>query len=107
MMKQSARVFRALADPTRRQILQELGDGELCAGDIVARFSISAPAVSRHLSILKAAELIDERRDGARIYYRVMAERLAHCLSSFLGSVCPTQVGIRRQVAKRAKGKRT
>ncbi len=106
-MKQSARVFRALADPTRRQILQELGDDELCAGDIVSRFSISAPAVSRHLSILKSAELIDERREGTRIYYRVMAERLAHCLSAFLGSVCPTQVGIRRKAARRTKGRRT
>ena len=48
-------VFRALADPTRRQILQDLRGGELSAGDIASRFPIKGPSVSRHLSILKGA----------------------------------------------------
>ena len=54
-VKDTARIFRALADPTRRQILQELKDGELAAGAITDRFDISGPAISRHLAILKAA----------------------------------------------------
>ena len=50
-----ASVFRALADPTRRRILQALRKGELAAGDIASRFPISGPSVSRHLAVLKAA----------------------------------------------------
>src|SRR2546422_11002231 len=68
-MKSVSRAFRALADPTRRQILQELKKGELSAGQIAACFPISGPSISRHLSILKTADLISERREGNRIIY--------------------------------------
>ncbi len=100
-MATTARVFKALADPTRRQILQELKTGEMVAGDIVALFDISGPAVSRHLAILKAADLVTERRDGNRIVYRVETETLANCLADFLGSVCPAQITVKKNVAKR------
>ena len=63
-MKSISSAFRALADPTRRQILQELKPGELSAGEIAACFTISGPSISRHLSILKNADLISERREG-------------------------------------------
>jgi DNA-binding transcriptional ArsR family regulator len=96
-MKEVARIFRALTDPTRREILQGLRDKELPAGEIAARFSISGPAVSRHLSILKAAELVAERREGNRIIYRLEPERLALCLNEFLSSVCPEQILRRRK----------
>jgi DNA-binding transcriptional ArsR family regulator len=69
MAEDEASVFRALADPTRRQILQDLRCGELAAGDIASRFPIKGPSVSRHLSILKSAGLITERRDANRILY--------------------------------------
>ena len=58
-MKAASKVFRALADPTRRQILEELKGGELAAGDIASRFSISGPSISRHLAILDAIEAQD------------------------------------------------
>lgn len=96
-MKAVSNVFRALADPTRRQILQELKDGEMAAGEIVARFSISGPSISRHLSILKAAELVSERRDGNRIFYRLEAETVAGTVGDFLSAVCPTQALHRRR----------
>ncbi|HVR37499.1 MAG TPA: metalloregulator ArsR/SmtB family transcription factor [Thermoanaerobaculia bacterium] len=86
------RVFAALADPTRRQILQELKDGELTAGEIVSRFTLSGPAISRHLSILETAGLVSPRRDSNRIYYRVEPEPLADTLGEFLSAVCPTQI---------------
>jgi DNA-binding transcriptional ArsR family regulator len=92
-----ASVFRALADPTRRQILQDLRDGELSAGDIASRFPIKGPSVSRHLSILKSAGLIRERRDANRILYSLAEERLALCVGGFLSSVCPEQVVLRRR----------
>ncbi|CAN5815415.1 metalloregulator ArsR/SmtB family transcription factor [soil metagenome] len=88
-------VFRALADPTRRQILQDLRAGEMTAGDIVARFSISGPSISRHLTILKAAGLATERREANRIFYSLVEDRLANCVGGFLAAVCPEQVVLR------------
>ena len=102
-MKEAAKIFRALADPTRRQILQELKAGELPAGAIASRFAISAPSISRHLTVLKNAELVTERREGNRILYRLEPERLANSVGDFLSAVCPTQIVERRRIAKRRK----
>jgi DNA-binding transcriptional ArsR family regulator len=97
MADEQSGVFRALADPTRRQILQDLREGELSAGKIVARFKISGPSISRHLSVLKAAGLVTERREANRIYYSLVAERVAVTVGNFLSSVCPEQVVLRRR----------
>jgi len=100
-------VFRALADPTRRQILQDLRAGELAAGEIAARFSISGPSISRHLSVLKVAGLIEERREANHIYYSLVEERLALCVGNFLSTVCPEQVVLRhRRAPGRARVKK-
>ncbi len=101
-MDDSANVFRALADPTRRQILQDLRPGELAAGQIASRFSISGPSISRHLSVLKAAGLVTERRDGNRIMYALVEDRLANCVGGFLSVVCPEQVVLRRRRDRRS-----
>jgi DNA-binding transcriptional ArsR family regulator len=95
--EEQAGVFRALADPTRRQILQDLSSGELTAGDIASRFTISGPSISRHLGLLKAAGLVRERRVANRIYYSLVEERLALCVGGFLSAVCPEQVVLRRK----------
>ena len=98
-------VFRALADPTRRQILQDLRGGERAAGEIAAGFSISGPSISRHLTILKSAGLVTERRQANKIYYSLVEERLAVSVGSFLSAVCPEQVvirGKRKKAPKRA-----
>jgi DNA-binding transcriptional ArsR family regulator len=92
-----ASVFKALADPTRRQILADLRDGELSAGEITARFAISGPSISRHLSILRAAGLVTERRDANRILYSLVPDQLALCVGSFLSAVCPEQIVLRRR----------
>jgi len=65
----SNEVFKALSDPTRREILRALARGEQSAGDLAERFEMSKPSVSHHFSILKDAELIRSRRDGQRILY--------------------------------------
>jgi DNA-binding transcriptional ArsR family regulator len=93
-------VFRALADPTRRQILQDLRDGELAAGEIAARFPISGPSISRHLTVLKSAGLVTERREANRIYYSLIEERLAVTVGNFLSVVCPEQVVMRHKRKK-------
>jgi len=102
-MKAASRTFRALADPTRRQILQDLKGGELPAGEIAARFSISGPSISRRLSILKGADLVTERRVGNRILYRLEPDRIASALGDFLSTVCPTQF-LHRRKAKKERG---
>ena len=65
--------LRALADPTRREILTLLRAGPLTAGQIAERFPVSAAAVSRHLSVLKEADLVRDRREGKYIYYELNA----------------------------------
>jgi DNA-binding transcriptional ArsR family regulator len=95
-----ASVFRALADPTRRQILEDLREGELTAGEIAANFPISGPSVSRHLGLLRSAGLIRERREGNKIYYALVTERLALCVGRFLSTVCPDQIVVRQRRRK-------
>lgn len=73
MDNELTRSMQALADPTRRAILGLLNDGDLTAGEIAARFQISAPSISHHLSVLKGAGLILARRSGQNIIYRLNA----------------------------------
>jgi DNA-binding transcriptional ArsR family regulator len=61
--------FKALADPTRREILRLLRSGEQTAGELASRFDMSKPSVSHHFAVLKAADLIRSRREGQQIYY--------------------------------------
>ena len=62
-------VYKALSDPTRREILRLLRDGEKTAGQLTDRFPISGPSMSHHFSLLKQADLIASRREGQQIYY--------------------------------------
>jgi DNA-binding transcriptional ArsR family regulator len=101
-MQDPTQIFRALADPTRRQILKELKKKDLRAGEITAMFNVSFPSISRHLSILKAAGLVQERRDGNSIIYRVNSENLAICLSEFISAVCPTEMIQRSRSRKKS-----
>lgn len=67
-------VLRAVAEPNRREILRLVHDSERAAGEIAARFELSRPAVSQHLTVLKDAGLLNERRVGTRRLYSVRAE---------------------------------
>jgi len=62
-------IFKALADPTRREILRLLGQGEQSAGELAERFDMTKPSMSHHFSVLKQADLIRSRRDGQQIFY--------------------------------------
>lgn len=72
--------MRALSDPTRREILNLLKKDSMSAGDISGHFDMSVPAVSKHLSILKDAGLIRDRREGKFIYYELNASVLEEVL---------------------------
>ena len=63
--------LKALSDPTRREILNLLKQGKQSAGEITAHFDITAAAISRHLSVLKDADLIEDTRDGKFIFYEL------------------------------------
>lgn len=68
--------LKALSDPIRRDILNLLKDGSLSAGDIGSHFSVTGASISRHLSVLKDADLIRDRREGKYIYYELNASVL-------------------------------
>lgn len=63
--------LRALADPIRREILNLLKNGRMSAGEIVSHFDVTAASISRHLSVLKDADLIRDTREGKFIYYEL------------------------------------
>jgi DNA-binding transcriptional ArsR family regulator len=65
------KIFHALADPSRRAIFESLTRGEAAVKDLTARFDISQPAVSQHLATLRDAGLVNGRREGRIVYYRV------------------------------------
>ena len=69
--------YAALAEPSRRQILDLLRDGERSVNELVARLTLSQPGVSKHLRVLREAGLVDVRRDGRRRWYGLRAEPLA------------------------------
>ena len=62
-------VFKALSDPSRREILRILTSGEKTAGELAERFDMTKPSMSHHFSVLKEADLVRTRRDGQQIYY--------------------------------------
>ena len=70
------RVFRAVADPTRRSILERLHETELTVSQLRAPFKITQPSLSRHLAVLRRSGLIAARRQGRHRYYRLQAQPL-------------------------------
>ena len=74
------KTMKALSDPVRREILNLLKDGRMAAGDIASRFDISDAAISRHLSVLKEANLIRDTREGRFIFYDLNASVLEELL---------------------------
>jgi ArsR family transcriptional regulator, arsenate/arsenite/antimonite-responsive transcriptional repressor len=76
--------MRALADPTRREILRALRAGDLSAGDIAARFDMTAPSISHHLNVLKDAGLVTAERDGRHIIYALNSTTLQDLMQELL-----------------------
>lgn len=76
--------MKALADPTRREILRALRAGDLSAGDIAARFAMTAPSISHHLNVLKDAGLVSAERDGRHIIYSLNSTTLQELMQELL-----------------------
>ena len=82
----SNKVFKALADPTRRRVLELLREGQLTAGELSAHFPVSKPTMSAHFSVLQEAGLIDAEKDGRVIFYRLKMSVLEDALLGFAGA---------------------
>jgi len=84
-------VFEAIAHPKRREILRMLAQRERSAGEVASRFSVTQPAISQHLKVLRETGLVNERRDGTRRIFSVRPEGL-NDLNEFLADVLPASL---------------
>ena len=87
-------VFKALADPTRRKILELLRQREMTAGEIADHFPVSKPTMSGHFAVLREAELIEAEKTGTVITYRLRLSVLEDALLAFAGLL---QIGLPRE----------
>ena len=97
--------LKAIAEPRRRAILQLVRDEERSAGEIASQFDVSRPAVSQHLSVLKEAGLVSERRNGTRRLYRARPEGLTE-LRAFLDEFWGTRLEALKREAEREERKK-
>ena len=79
------KVFKALSDGTRQEILRLLETQQRTVGEIVGNFSLSQPTISRHLSVLKEADLVVDQRHGQNVIYRLNNEALSSSMQEFFG----------------------
>ena len=77
-------VFKAISDPTRREILKLLNEKDLSAGEIAEHFDISKPALTKHLNILREAELVSSEKQGNFVIYSINVTVLQQALSGFM-----------------------
>ena len=97
------RIFEALSSTVRRKILAYLAHADLTAGEIAARFEISKPAVSQHLSVLEAAGLVKSEKKGQFVHYSLVRESLVNTLNDYVQEVCPVAKTLKAESAKLAK----
>jgi len=99
------KIFEALASSPRRQILAYLSKSELTNSELAERFKMTAPSMSRHLSVLENAELVTSERVGQRVLYKLNPESLVSTLTGFAFEICPVAGPLKRESRARAKRK--
>jgi len=98
--------LKAIAEPRRRQILTLVRDGELSAGEIASHFDVTRPAISQHLTVLKEAGLVSERRNGTRRLYQARPEGLTE-LKAFLDGFWDDRLNaLQREAERKERAKR-
>jgi DNA-binding transcriptional ArsR family regulator len=97
--------LRAIAEPRRRQILELVRERELSAGAIASQFDVTRPAISQHLSVLKEAGLVNERRNGTQRLYRARPQGLSE-LKAFLDGFWDAKLEALQREAEREERKR-
>lgn len=96
---QADKIFEALASTARRQILAYLSEAQLSTSELASRFDMSAPAISRHLSVLENAGLVSSTRQGQFVLYRLNPDHLINTLNKFAFEICPTGRALKRESA--------
>jgi DNA-binding transcriptional ArsR family regulator len=93
--RQMTKFFKALSDSTRQEILRLLEVDQRTVGEIVSNFNLSQPTISRHLSVLKEADLVVDRRQGQNVIYRLNNESLSTSMKDFFGQFSSCQQSLR------------
>ena len=96
------RIFDALASPARRRILVALSEAALTTTELAAGAEMSAPAMSRHLSVLENAGLVASRRQGQRVLYSLVRDTLMEAMSGFAAELSPPREESARRVTREA-----
>ena|SRR5580765_1871382 len=99
------KIFEALASTPRRKILAFLSKSELTNSELAERFKMTAPSMSRHLSILENAGLVSSQRDGQRVLYKLKPESLVNTLTGFAFEICPVAGPLKREARTGTKRK--
>ena len=100
------KVFEALASGPRRKILAFLSKTELTTSDLASRFQMSAPSISRHLSVLENAGLVTSERRGSKVYYKLEGNSLVNTLTGYALEICPVAGPLKRESRALAKRQR-
>ena len=102
-------VFKALASEPRRRILNHLAGGPMTVGEIAEKFEMELPSISKHLSVLREAGLVNQQKRGQFILYHLAADHVANTLYGFLSPFCPQarRIAHERKAAGRGGKKRS
>src|SRR5271166_2676426 len=103
---QADKVFAALASNQRRQILAYLSKMEMTTSDLAARFGMTTPSMSRHLSVLENAGLVPTKRSGQRGFYQLVPNNLVNTLTGYALESCPGARPLKRESRALAKRRR-
>jgi len=95
-------VFKALASEPRRRILNHLSGGPMTVGELAQKFEMETPSISKHLSVLKNANLVSEQKRANFVIYSVVPDNIANAIYAFLTPFCPEA----RKISKNRKSKK-
>jgi len=97
------KVFQALSSTVRRKILAYLSSSSMTAGEIAARFEMTKPSVSKHLSVLENAGLVTGDKQGQYIHYSLVEDNLVNTLNHFVQEVCPVSRPLKKESKEKAE----
>jgi DNA-binding transcriptional ArsR family regulator len=100
------RIFEALASGPRRRILAYLSKTDLTTTELAERFGMTAPSMSRHLTVLENAGLVTSERTGQHVHYRLSPDSLVNTLTGFAFEICPVAGPLKRESRTLARRKR-
>jgi ArsR family transcriptional regulator len=104
---QADKIFEALASTQRRKILAYLSKTQLTTSELAQRFAMTAPSMSRHLSVLENAGLVTSSRHGQRVLYQLNSANLVNTLTGFALEICPVAGPLKRESRALAKRRTT